>query len=159
VQTALLAELNRQGQGIAACRVRPEDLAALVRLIDDGTISGKIAKEVFAKMVESGEAPRSIVEREGLLQVSDAGAIEAAAREVLAKNPGAAQKYAAGQTQLIGFFVGQVMKATGGKANPQLVNSILRRLLGDGAGTGGAGTGGAGTGGAGGAGAAGTGGA
>jgi aspartyl-tRNA(Asn)/glutamyl-tRNA(Gln) amidotransferase subunit B len=129
IQTELLRELNRDGLPIGACKITPADLAALLRLIDDGTISGKIAKDVFARMYASGDAPRAIVEREGLLQVSDTSAIEAAARDVIAKHASQAAAYRAGKTALLGFFVGQVMKATGGKANPKLVNDILTRLL------------------------------
>jgi aspartyl-tRNA(Asn)/glutamyl-tRNA(Gln) amidotransferase subunit B len=127
VQSELLRELK--GRDLAECPVAPAQLAELVRLIDDGTISGKIAKDVFARMVATGEAPRAIVEREGLVQVSDASAIEAAARAAVEANPKQAEGYRAGNTKLLGYFVGQVMKATGGKANPGLVNEVLRRLL------------------------------
>jgi aspartyl-tRNA(Asn)/glutamyl-tRNA(Gln) amidotransferase subunit B len=129
VQSELLRELNKDGRAIDACPIRPEQLAALVKLIDDGTISGKIAKDVFAKMYASGEDAKTIVEREGLVQVSDTGAIEAAAKAAIEKNPKAVADYRAGKLQMLGFFVGQVMKATGGKANPQLVNDVLKRLL------------------------------
>ena len=132
VQTELLRELNRDGKAIQDCPIRPEQLAQLVKLIDAGTISGKIAKDVFARMYASGDDPATIVEREGLVQVSDTGAIEAAAREAIARNPKAAADYRAGKTQMLGFFVGQVMKATGGKANPQLVNETLKKLLAEG---------------------------
>ncbi len=129
VQTDLLRELHREGRAIDTCPIRPEQLAQLVELIDDGTISGKIAKDVFAKMYTSGDDPGVIVQRDGLVQVSDTGAIEAAARVVVDKNPKQAADYRAGKTQMLGFFVGQVMKATGGKANPQLVNDVLKQLL------------------------------
>ena len=110
-------------------KVSAERLGELVRLIDDGTISGKIAKDVFARMVASGDAPREIVEREGLLQVTDTTAIEAAARAVVEANPRQAEQVRAGKAAVLGFFVGQVMKATGGKANPALVNEVLRKIL------------------------------
>jgi aspartyl-tRNA(Asn)/glutamyl-tRNA(Gln) amidotransferase subunit B len=128
----LLRELHADeaGRTIETCPVEPAALAELVRLIDDGTISGKIAKEVLGKMYRTGEGAAAIVEREGLTQVTDEGAIEAAARDVVEKNPRQADQYRAGKTNTIGFFVGQVMKATGGKANPQKVNEVLRRLLG-----------------------------
>jgi aspartyl-tRNA(Asn)/glutamyl-tRNA(Gln) amidotransferase subunit B len=129
VLSELLRELNRDGRPLADCPIRPDQLAALVELIDGGTISGKIAKDVFAKMVAGGGDPAAIVEREGLVQVTDTAAIEAAAREVIDKNPKQAEQYRAGKSNMLGFFVGQVMKATGGKANPQAVNEILRRLL------------------------------
>jgi aspartyl-tRNA(Asn)/glutamyl-tRNA(Gln) amidotransferase subunit B len=130
VQGELLRELHRDERALRDCPIAPEGLAELVRLIDDGTISGKIAKDVFAKMVASGEGARAIVEREGLVQVTDVGAIEAAARAAILANPKQAEQYRAGKTAMLGFFVGQVMKATSGKANPQAVNEVLRRLLG-----------------------------
>jgi aspartyl-tRNA(Asn)/glutamyl-tRNA(Gln) amidotransferase subunit B len=125
----LLRELNRDGRAIESCPVAPERLAELVRLIDDGTISGKIAKDVFARMYATGEPPRAIVEREGLVQVTDTTAIDAACRAAVAQNPKQAEQYRAGKTAMLGFFVGQVMKATAGKANPQLVNETLKKLL------------------------------
>ncbi|MBI4509816.1 MAG: Asp-tRNA(Asn)/Glu-tRNA(Gln) amidotransferase subunit GatB [Deltaproteobacteria bacterium] len=129
IQTELLRELNRDERSIEQCPIRPEQLAELVRLIDGGVISGKIGKEVFAKMFASGESPKQIVEREGLVQVTDTTAIEAAARAALAASPKQVEQYRAGKTSLLGYFVGQVMKATQGKANPQALNEILKRLL------------------------------
>ena len=125
----LLRELHRDGRGIDACPVPPAHLAELVHLIDDGTISGKIGKEVLATMYASGESAVAIVQREGLRQITDAGAIEELARRVIAANPKQADSYRAGKTGLFGFFVGQVMKESAGKANPQAVNEILKRLL------------------------------
>jgi aspartyl-tRNA(Asn)/glutamyl-tRNA(Gln) amidotransferase subunit B len=124
-----LREVHKAGGGIEASPVAPERLAELVRLIDDGTISGKIAKDVFSKMIASGDAPRAIVEREGLVQVTDTAAIEAACRAAVEANPKQAEQYRAGKANMLGFFVGQVMKATGGKANPQLVNELLKKIL------------------------------
>lgn len=109
--------------------VTPENLAALVRLIDDATISGKIAKTVFEEMHQSGDAPADIVERKGLRQVTDEGAITEAVNAVLEQHPDKVEEYRGGKDKLIGFFVGQVMKATGGKANPKAVNEILRSRL------------------------------
>jgi aspartyl-tRNA(Asn)/glutamyl-tRNA(Gln) amidotransferase subunit B len=109
--------------------IPPEHLAELVRLIDDGTISGKIAKTVFERMLESGAAPAHIVAEQGLGQVTDTGAIDAAVAAVLAANPDKVAEYRAGKDKLFGFFVGQVMKATQGKANPQQVNELLRQRL------------------------------
>ncbi len=109
--------------------VTPEQIAGLVRLIDDGTISGKIAKTVFEDMQESAEPPAEVVERRGLRQVTDQGAITAAIDTVLEKNPDKVAEYRGGKDKLLGFFVGQVMKATGGKANPKAVNEILRARL------------------------------
>ncbi len=129
MQTELTRLLNRDQRDIADCPARPEHLAALVRLIDEGTISGKIAKSVFEKMYDTGDAPEAIVEREGLVQISDEGAIEEIARRIVEANPKQAADYRAGKQKLLGFFVGQVMKETRGKANPQTVNQVLRRLL------------------------------
>ncbi len=109
--------------------VSPENLAAMVKLIDDKTISGKIAKQVFPKMVETGEAPGTIVEREGLVQVTDEGAIAEVIDGVLAANQDKVAEYRGGKDKLLGFFVGQVMKASGGKANPQLANKLLKEKL------------------------------
>jgi len=109
--------------------ITPRQLAGLVALIDDGTISGKIAKSVFPKMVESGDDARTIVEREGLVQVTDESAIVAVVDRVLAANPDKAAEYRAGKDKLFGFFVGQVMKESQGKANPASVNRILKERL------------------------------
>ncbi|MFN8599070.1 MAG: Asp-tRNA(Asn)/Glu-tRNA(Gln) amidotransferase subunit GatB [Candidatus Binatia bacterium] len=109
--------------------VRPEALAAMVALIDDDTISGKIAKTVFEEMVATGDEPAAIVERKGLEQVTDTGAITAAIDAVLAANPDKVAEFRGGKDKLLGFFVGQIMKATGGKANPAAVNEILRAKL------------------------------
>lgn len=107
----------------------PARLGALVALIDDGTISGNIAKKVFASMIESGDEPGVIVEREGLAQVSDSGAIEGMIDEVLAANPDKVEEYKGGKDKLFGFFVGQVMKASKGQANPAAVNEMLKKKL------------------------------
>ena len=112
-----------------ARRVLAENLADLIKMIDAGTVSARTAKDVLAKMAASGDTPQAIVEREGLTQVSDTGAIEAACRAVVEKNPKQVEQYRAGKQQVMGFFVGQVMKQMQGKANPALVNEILRRLL------------------------------
>lgn len=107
----------------------PARLGSLVALIEDGTISGNIAKKVFATMVESGEEPALIVEREGLAQVSDSGAIEGMIDEVLAASPDKVAEYCGGKEKLFGFFVGQVMKASKGQANPGAVNEMLKKKL------------------------------
>jgi aspartyl-tRNA(Asn)/glutamyl-tRNA(Gln) amidotransferase subunit B len=109
--------------------VAPRSLAKLVALIDDGTISGKIAKTVFEAMVASGKEPADIVAAQGLTQVTDSGAIGQAIDGVLAQHADKVAEYRSGKDKLFGFFVGQVMKATGGKANPQAVNEILRAKL------------------------------
>ena len=126
----LAAALNRDGIDIPASPMPPAALGELLALIADGTISGKIAKDVFERAWTSRDAPAAIVEREGLRQVSDAGAIEAIAAQVIAANPKQVEQYRAGKTGLLGFFVGQVMKASGGKANPQLASEAVKKLLG-----------------------------
>jgi aspartyl-tRNA(Asn)/glutamyl-tRNA(Gln) amidotransferase subunit B len=130
----ILNELLRELPGdddraVAACPVPPRHLAGLLRLIDDGTISGKIAKDVFDRMYRSGEDPRAIVTREGLTQVLDAGALGRLVDEVLAANPKVVQDWKAGKKAALGFLVGQVMKATEGRANPALANTLLIEKL------------------------------
>ncbi len=124
----LFGALNRSGLGIEASPVAPDRLGALIDLIADGTISGRIAKDVFAEMVETGEAPGAVVEAKGLRQLTDADVIDAAVDAALAAHPAQVAQYAA-NPKILGFFVGQVMKATGGKANPGVVNELLRMKL------------------------------
>ncbi|MBW8268107.1 Asp-tRNA(Asn)/Glu-tRNA(Gln) amidotransferase subunit GatB [Caldovatus aquaticus] len=126
----LFAALNRTKRTIADPPVSARDLGALLDLITDGTLSGKLAKEVFEAMVETGRPPAAIVEERGLRQVTDAGAIEAAVEKVLAAHADKVAEYKAGKEKLFGFFVGQVMKAMAGKGNPALVNAALKRKLG-----------------------------
>ena len=121
--------LNEDGRNIAECPVTPALLAELLKLIEKGTISGKIAKTVFDEMYKSGKEPAAIVQEKGLVQVSDSGAIEAMIDEVLQKNPGQVSEYRSGKETLFGFFVGQVMRASKGKANPALVNELLLKKL------------------------------
>jgi aspartyl-tRNA(Asn)/glutamyl-tRNA(Gln) amidotransferase subunit B len=109
--------------------VSPAALAGLIQLVDEGTISSAIAKDVFARMIESGREARDIVETEGLAQIGDETAIVGAIRDVLAKHPDTVAQYRGGKQQTFGFLVGQVMKATGGKANPKLANQLLKREL------------------------------
>jgi aspartyl-tRNA(Asn)/glutamyl-tRNA(Gln) amidotransferase subunit B len=125
----LFGALNKKGVGIEHSPVDAERLGALIDLLAQGTISGRIAKDVFAEMVETGTAPADIVERRGLRQLSDTGAIEAAVDAALAAHPAQVAQYQA-NPKVLGFFVGQVMKATGGKANPALVNELLKSKLG-----------------------------
>jgi aspartyl-tRNA(Asn)/glutamyl-tRNA(Gln) amidotransferase subunit B len=124
----LFGALNKKGLGIEDSPVSAPSLGALIDLIADGTISGRIAKDVFAEMVETGGDPAAIVEAKGLRQVTDTGAIEAAVDAALAANPAQVAQYAA-NPKVLGFFVGQVMKATQGKANPALVNQLLKKKL------------------------------
>jgi aspartyl-tRNA(Asn)/glutamyl-tRNA(Gln) amidotransferase subunit B len=125
----LFAVLNKQNLTIEQSPVSAEKLGGLLDLLADSTISGRIAKDVFAEMVETGKAAKDIVEEKGLKQITDTGPIEAAADQVISGNPDQVAKFKAGNDKLIGWFVGQVMKATGGKANPQVVNEILRKKL------------------------------
>ncbi|MFN3233656.1 MAG: Asp-tRNA(Asn)/Glu-tRNA(Gln) amidotransferase subunit GatB [Alphaproteobacteria bacterium] len=129
--TNLFAALNDQGKSITESPVSADQLGQLVDLIADDTISGRIAKDVFEVMVETGEDPARIVEEKGLKQITDTGAIEAAVDQVIADNPDQVAQYAGGENpKVIGWFVGQVMKATQGKANPGQVNKLLKDKLG-----------------------------
>lgn len=124
------AMLNEKKIGIEESPVSAENLGKLVDLISQNVISGKIAKDVFVLMVESGENPEKIVEEKGLKQVTDSGAIEAIVEKVIAANPANVEAYRGGKTGLMGWFVGQVMKESQGKANPGMVNSLLQEKLG-----------------------------
>ncbi len=126
----LFGALNKVGTDLAASPVSPEGAAGLLALIGNGTISGSIAKQVLEMMIETGDSAADIVEREGLKQESDTGAIEAKIAEVLAANEDKVAEYRGGKDKLFGFFVGQTMKAMQGKANPQVVNELLKKLLG-----------------------------
>lgn len=121
--------LNRESLTIEQVPFPPQYLAKLVDLITDDTISGKIAKDVFAKLWETGEDPAQIVEKLGLRQITDTSAIEAIIAEIMEKNADQVEEYRSGKPQLLGHFVGQVMKATQGKANPGIVNKILQEKL------------------------------
>ncbi len=129
VLAELLGELKRADLDIAQCPISPERLAGLLSLIANDTISGKIAKGVLGKMMGSDDQAQVIVERDGLAQITDSAALEAIIVEVLAQNPKQVEGYQGGNSKLLGFFVGQVMKTTGGKANPKLVNQLLRDRL------------------------------
>ncbi|HEY5541411.1 MAG TPA: Asp-tRNA(Asn)/Glu-tRNA(Gln) amidotransferase subunit GatB [Coriobacteriia bacterium] len=125
----LSAYLNAENIPVTDSRVVPSMVAELVSLVEDNTISGKQAKEVFAEMAASGDAPGAIVELRGMKQVSDVGQIDAVVEQIIAANPTQVEDYRAGKTGLIGYFVGQVMRETGGQANPQVVNEVLTRKL------------------------------
>ncbi|HUI35232.1 MAG TPA: Asp-tRNA(Asn)/Glu-tRNA(Gln) amidotransferase subunit GatB, partial [Stellaceae bacterium] len=129
VMVELYGALNRLGLGIERSPVSAEALGELVDLVIDGTLSGRLAKEVFAAMIETGKGAALIVEERGLKQVTDSGAIESAIDTVLAAQGDKVAEYRAGKEKLFGFFVGQVMKATQGKANPALLNELLRKRL------------------------------
>ena len=125
----LAAALKAEGREIGGSPVPAARLGELIGLIARGEISGKMAKEIFAKMFATGEAAQTIVDREGLRQISDAGAIETVVDQVLAANPKQAEQFKAGKTAVLGFLVGQVMKATRGQANPAAVNELLKQKL------------------------------
>jgi aspartyl-tRNA(Asn)/glutamyl-tRNA(Gln) amidotransferase subunit B len=128
MQAELLRFVSTDGLA-AKFPVTPVQLAELLALVEDGTISGKMAKDVFAEMVRTGRGPKRIVDEKGLAQVTDASAIETEVQKVLDANPNEVAKYRGGKTSVMGFFVGQVMKATRGSANPKLVNQALKKLL------------------------------
>lgn len=125
----LQALLTESRTDIAACRIRPTDVANMIALIEEGTISGKIAKELLPEMFRTGASPKRIIEERNLVQLSDAAQLEAVAREVIAAHPGPAADFRAGKTKALGFLVGQMMKATKGQANPKMANEILVREL------------------------------
>jgi aspartyl-tRNA(Asn)/glutamyl-tRNA(Gln) amidotransferase subunit B len=125
----LSAALNKEGLDIGAGRMPAERLAGLLKRVADETISGKIAKEVFEAMWRSGDSADRVIEAKGLKQITDGAAIEQAIEEVMAKNPAQLAEYRAGKDKLFGFFVGQVMKATAGKANPAQLNELLKKKL------------------------------
>ena len=130
VQGDLSGALNAAGKPIEESPVSADGLGELLKLIDDGTLSGKLAKEVFAKMFGSGRSAAEIVEIEGLEQISDEGSLQKIIDEMLAANQKQVETYRGGKTSVLGFFVGQVMKATRGQADPKLVNELLRKSLG-----------------------------
>ena len=129
VMGALSAHLNALGKTISQSPISPENLAKLLSLIDQGVISGKIAKTVFDEMGKSGKTPDQIVNEKGLVQVTDAGKIEKVVSDVLSRSSDEVEAYKGGKTKLLGYFVGQVMKETRGKANPKIVNDLLKKVL------------------------------
>ncbi len=129
IMSELMKQLKRDEREIEDCPVPPENLAELLSLMDTGVISGKIAKTVFDDMYTTGRKAKAIVEEKGLTQVKDEGAIEAIIDEILRENPTEVELYRGGKEKLFSFFVGQAMRKTKGKANPQLVNEILRSKL------------------------------
>jgi aspartyl-tRNA(Asn)/glutamyl-tRNA(Gln) amidotransferase subunit B len=129
IMVELLRALNRDSIEVEESRVTPEHLAELFKLVDDGTISSTMAKTVFDAMYETGKPASEVVTEKGLRQISDESALLAAVEQVLADNPKEVDEFRAGREKLLGFFMGQVMKATQGKANPQAVNKLLRERL------------------------------
>jgi aspartyl-tRNA(Asn)/glutamyl-tRNA(Gln) amidotransferase subunit B len=130
ISSNLFGILNARGVDIADSPVSAENLGRLIDLISDNTLSSRMAKEVFEIMAETGKAPDVIVEERGMMQITDTGAIEAAVDQIIAANADKADQYRSGKVQLMGWFVGQVMKATQGKANPALCSELLRKKLG-----------------------------
>ena len=125
----MLFRSNRLGKGIEQSPISVEALGKLIDLIANNTISGRIARDVFEIMLETGEDPAAIVEKHGLKQITDTGAIESAIDAIIAANPGQVAQFKSGNEKVMGWFVGQVMKATGGKANPGAVNKLLKEKL------------------------------
>ncbi len=129
VMGELMKMLNEENTAIGNCLIKPNQLADMLALIEKGTISGKIAKTVFMEMYKTGKDAESIVQEKGLLQISDESAIEKAVDEIIAKHPAEVERFKAGEEKLLGFFVGQVMKTTKGKANPQMLNDLMKKKL------------------------------
>ncbi len=125
----LMKLLNEEGKTFDECIFQPSGLVGMLKLIDNGTISGRIAKTVFEEIYRTGKDAEVVVREKGLVQITDSGAIEKAVDDVIAGNPKEVERYKGGEEKLIGFFVGQVMKTTKGKANPQMVNELLKKKL------------------------------
>ncbi|MBW6486380.1 MAG: Asp-tRNA(Asn)/Glu-tRNA(Gln) amidotransferase subunit GatB [Syntrophobacterales bacterium] len=125
----ILRFLNDEKKTVGECPVAPANLAAMISLIQAGTISGKMAKDISEAMYKTGGTPEEIIREKGLVQITDGDALTAALSEILAKNPDQVAQYQSGKEKLFGFFVGQAMKATGGKANPRMLNDLLQKML------------------------------
>src|SRR5690242_965051 len=130
VMGELARELKNSGTDVTESPVSPDRLASLLQMVETGTVSLKVAREIFPEVYSSGKAPDQIVQEKGLTQVSDEGALEKIIDEVLTKNPAQVAQFKEGKQQVLGFLVGQVMKASGGKANPGKVNELLKKTLG-----------------------------
>jgi aspartyl-tRNA(Asn)/glutamyl-tRNA(Gln) amidotransferase subunit B len=129
VMGELTRELNNSGTDASASPVSPERLVSLLQMVDKGTVSLKVARDIFPEVYSSGKTPEQIVQEKGLVQVSDEGALDKIIAEVLEKNPAQVAQFKEGKQQVLGFLVGQVMKASGGKANPGKVNELLKKKL------------------------------
>jgi len=125
----LLRFLNEDRRDIRDCPIPAASLAEMIRLIEEGVISGKMAKEISEEMYRTGKEPRTIIAEKGLVQITDEGALIPVLEKVIADHPNQLAQYRGGKDKLFGFFVGQVMKATQGKANPQLINDLLKKML------------------------------
>jgi aspartyl-tRNA(Asn)/glutamyl-tRNA(Gln) amidotransferase subunit B len=129
IGTDVLGKLNAEGKEITSCAVKPADLAALIKYIESGKISGKMAKEIFAQAWAGGRRVREIVESSGAAQISDASQLEAWARAAVAENPKAAADFKAGNAKAVGALMGSVMKQSKGKANPALLVKIIEKIV------------------------------
>ncbi|MCX5838222.1 MAG: Asp-tRNA(Asn)/Glu-tRNA(Gln) amidotransferase subunit GatB [Deltaproteobacteria bacterium] len=125
----VLRFLNEEKKDVQQCPITPASLAGMIRLIQEGTISGKMAKEVVEAMYRSGKTPQAIIAEKGLVQITDEGALAKTIAEIIEQNPTQVEQYRGGREKVFGFFVGQAMKATQGKANPQLINDLLKKML------------------------------
>jgi aspartyl-tRNA(Asn)/glutamyl-tRNA(Gln) amidotransferase subunit B len=125
----VLKSLNEDKRAIRDCPITPQALAALITLIQAGTISGKMAKDICDEMYRTGDPPEKIIKEKGLVQITDAFALAETIQRILANNTAQVAQYRAGKEKVFGFFVGQVMKATQGKANPQIINDLLKKML------------------------------
>jgi aspartyl-tRNA(Asn)/glutamyl-tRNA(Gln) amidotransferase subunit B len=125
----VLRFLNEDKRDIKECPILPRDLAEMILIIEDGTISGKMAKDIIMEMYRTGKPPQTIIEEKGMVQITDEDALKKTIAEVIAANPAQLEQYRAGKEKLFGYFIGQVMKATQGKANPQLINELLKKML------------------------------
>ncbi|MFZ5586022.1 MAG: Asp-tRNA(Asn)/Glu-tRNA(Gln) amidotransferase subunit GatB [Thermodesulfobacteriota bacterium] len=131
IMSELLGALNAEGKEITASPIAAGQLAALISMVESGELSGKLAKQVFGEMMQSGQDPAAVVAEKGLKQVSDEGPLRQALQKIFAANPGQVADYKAGKDKLLGFFVGQAMKATKGQANPQVLNDLVKKMLGE----------------------------
>ncbi len=129
IMVELLRLLNEEGKDITECSLTPSQLVELLGLIEKGTINRNTAKDVFEEMYKTGKSAEALVKEKGLTQISDSSVIIDAIRQVMSTNPKEVERFKAGEEKLIGFFVGQVMKLTKGKANPKLVNELVVKIL------------------------------
>jgi aspartyl-tRNA(Asn)/glutamyl-tRNA(Gln) amidotransferase subunit B len=129
IMTEMMGSLNEKKLSVDNCRVIPENLAELLKLIENATISGKIAKEIFPEMFETGKKAYDIIQEKGMTQITDEKELLEIAKKVIADNPKIAADYRSGNEKVLGFLVGQLMKATQGRANPQTANKILKEKL------------------------------
>ncbi|HDD44149.1 MAG TPA: Asp-tRNA(Asn)/Glu-tRNA(Gln) amidotransferase subunit GatB [Candidatus Desulfofervidus auxilii] len=129
IMSELLGKLHQDKKDITQCPVSPKHMAELIQLIEKGTISGKIGKAVFEEMYNTGKSPQKIVEEKGLMQITDENILRKLAEEIIAANPKQVEMYRAGKEKILGFFIGEMMKKTKGRANPQLANKIFKELL------------------------------